>query len=172
MGISDSRLRANSGFTIIEILIVLFIAGLIFLIVFGAIPTLERNSRNNQRRQDVQAILEAVSHYELNNSGNIPGAGSNFLQYSKLSYYNQASVQYNSTPPTGIGVYVFADSASSLPVIPADNSLETIKVYNYQKCSTTNQGVPTKVGAGYNDVVALYAIETSSTTLAGQCQQL
>jgi prepilin-type N-terminal cleavage/methylation domain-containing protein len=172
MGISESRPAANPGFTIIEVLIVLLIAGMIFLIIFGAVPTLERNSRNNQRRQDIQSILEAVSHYELNNSGNLPGVASNFLQYSKLNYYNQAAVQYNSTPPAGVGVYVFADSASSPPAIPANNSLETVQVYNYQKCSATNQDIPTKVGAGYNDVVALYAIETGQTTHAGQCQQL
>ena len=47
----------KDGFTIIEVLIVLAIAGLIMLIVFLAVPALQRNSRNTQRKNDVANIL-------------------------------------------------------------------------------------------------------------------
>ncbi|MBS7346174.1 MAG: type II secretion system protein, partial [Candidatus Sacchiramonaceae bacterium] len=37
------------GFTIIEVVLVLAIAGLIFLVVFIALPALQRNQRDTQR---------------------------------------------------------------------------------------------------------------------------
>ena len=40
--------KHRSGFTIIEIMIVLAIAGLIMLIVFLAVPALQRASRNTR----------------------------------------------------------------------------------------------------------------------------
>ncbi len=56
----------NQGFTIIEVLIVLAIAGLIMLIVFLAVPALQRNSRNNARNSDgsrwVSAVTECLSN--------------------------------------------------------------------------------------------------------------
>jgi prepilin-type N-terminal cleavage/methylation domain-containing protein len=44
--------KRNEGFTIIEVMIVLAIAGLIMLVVFLAVPALQRNSRNTQRNND------------------------------------------------------------------------------------------------------------------------
>ncbi len=64
--------QSTEGFTIIEVLIVMGVFGLITVIIFLALPALQRTSRNNQRKQDVQTVLELVSRYELNNSGNVP----------------------------------------------------------------------------------------------------
>jgi len=166
--------QSTAGFTIIETLTVLAIAGLILLIVFEAIPALERSSRNNSRRQDVQAILAAVSHYELNNSGNLPGtSASNFLQYSSLSYYDN-TVQYNSTPSDGIGVYLspYGSGTSGLISHGPNTSIETVNIYNYQKCSPTTAGKSVNTAAGYSDIVALYALESSASTSSSECEQL
>ena len=157
------REPANAGFTIIEMLIVLAIAGLILMIVFLAIPSLERNSRNNQRVEDVQTILGAVSHWELNNSGNVPNTpADNFLQNytSRLTYYD---------PVTGVTSMTLSPGASP-PASPPD--IEKVYVYNYQKCDATVLSGYTSQGAGYNDVVALYAIETGSGGIAPKCQQI
>ena len=51
----------NQGFTIIEVLIVLAIAGLIMLIVFLAVPALQRNSRNNARTQSATKVAAAMT---------------------------------------------------------------------------------------------------------------
>jgi len=53
--------KREEGFTIIEVLIVLAIAGLIMLIVFLAVPALSRNSRNTQRTSDAALIGSAVT---------------------------------------------------------------------------------------------------------------
>jgi prepilin-type N-terminal cleavage/methylation domain-containing protein len=168
-------IRVSAGFTIIEVLVVLAIAGLMLLLVFEALPALQRNSRNNQRRQDVQTILAAVSHYELNDSGNFPancgnllpscttpvGASNDkFLRYvaQKLSYYTNNQVVARS------------QSARATPGPNPNSSPDTVYIFNYQKCQSTG-GSSTWQGAGYSDIVALYAIESGSSA-APQCQQL
>ena len=49
-------LTVKKGFTIIEIVLVLAIAGLIFLAVFVALPNLQRSQRDAQRRRDLTQI--------------------------------------------------------------------------------------------------------------------
>ncbi len=66
---SDRQTSNNSGFTIVEAIIVIAVAGIILLMVLLAIPALQRSGHNDRKRHDVQTILEAVSQYELNNSG-------------------------------------------------------------------------------------------------------
>lgn len=69
---SKLQKRKESGFTIIEVLIVLAIAGLIMLIVFLAVPALQRNSRNTQRKNDVSRVGTAANEYVSNNNGTLP----------------------------------------------------------------------------------------------------
>lgn len=64
----------GKGFTIIETLIVLAIAGLILMIVFLAVPALQRAARNTQRKNDVAAIGSAISNYVNNDGGSMPSA--------------------------------------------------------------------------------------------------
>lgn len=64
----------QSGFTIIEVLIVLAIAGLILLIVFLAVPALQRNSRNTQARNEAASVLGGVNEFITNNNGKLPTA--------------------------------------------------------------------------------------------------
>jgi prepilin-type N-terminal cleavage/methylation domain-containing protein len=171
--------QKTGGFTIIETLIVLAIAGLILLIVFEAIPALERSSRNNQRRQDVASILAAVSHYELNDSGNFPsecatllrpvhcsqsGGGPNpndyFMQFaqSKLTYYADGNISSN--PQTSTARFNRA----------AVTNVEMVQVWDYEKCGAG--GTATIAGAGYSDMVALYALESGGGATTPQCEQL
>ena len=62
----------KQGFTIIEVVLVLAIAGLIFLMVFIALPALQRGQRDTQRRDDMARALSQVSQYQANNNGKIP----------------------------------------------------------------------------------------------------
>lgn len=190
-------LKSASGFTIIETLIVLAIAGLILLIVFLAIPQLERSSSNNERKQEVQTILEAVSDYELDNSGDFPSScgtgglpqcnvscthpdpnpiceadpdpykpGDFFMQYvqNQLAIYQSSDI---STDPQT------SSTRTNQPALTAVSDLQKVEIFNYEKCSTTTAGAATIQGAGYNDVVALYALDSGNSTVAiPQCEQL
>ena len=62
----------TKGFTIIEVVLVLAIAGLIFLMVFIALPALQRNQRDTQRKNDLSRALTAVQNYQSNNKGSMP----------------------------------------------------------------------------------------------------
>lgn len=162
---SDSKPKTSDshGFTIVETLIVLAIASLILLIILTAIPILQRNSRNNQRRQDVQIMLQAVSRWELNNSGSVPSTAQlrTFLNsYGNLSYYDTGSITVSTPAVTPV-----------VHAIPNPNNLDGVTIRNRAKCDPSG-GSATNASAGFSDVVALYAIETGGTGISGQCQQL
>ena len=62
----------NKGFTIIEVVLVLAIAGLIFMMVFVALPALQRSQRDTQRKNDLSRLNTAVASYQSNNRGALP----------------------------------------------------------------------------------------------------
>ncbi len=64
--------KNERGFTIIEVVLVLAIAGLIFLIVFLALPQLQKSRRDTQRKKDAARILGALETYAGNNNGQYP----------------------------------------------------------------------------------------------------
>lgn len=72
------NINSKSGFTIIEVVLVLAIAGLIFLMVFVALPALQRSQRDTQRRNDMSRVDTSLVQYQTNHSNlspNLPGAG-------------------------------------------------------------------------------------------------
>ncbi|MCL2038712.1 type II secretion system GspH family protein [Candidatus Saccharibacteria bacterium] len=62
----------RKGFTIIEVVLVLAIAGLIFLMVFLALPTLQRNQRDTQRRSNLDRVQAQTTNFMTNNQGRVP----------------------------------------------------------------------------------------------------
>jgi prepilin-type N-terminal cleavage/methylation domain-containing protein len=65
-------LKEQKGFTIIEVVLVLAIAGLIFLMVFIALPALQSSQRDTARKNDVSAVASAITSYTGNNRGTFP----------------------------------------------------------------------------------------------------
>lgn len=72
--LNNIKQRKQEGFTIIEVMIVLAIAGLIMVVVFLAVPALQRSSRNNALETDANNVLTAVGDYTSNNGGTLPTA--------------------------------------------------------------------------------------------------
>jgi prepilin-type N-terminal cleavage/methylation domain-containing protein len=66
--------KPKNGFTIIEVLIVLAIAGLILVVVLIAIPQLQRNARNLQRKSHAELFFGELLNYLPSNNGKFPGA--------------------------------------------------------------------------------------------------
>lgn len=78
--------KKEKGFTIIEVVLVLAIAGLIFMMVFIALPALQRNQRDTQRKNDMDRAEVAVVNYASNNRGSLPTNWSTFTtQYLTTS---------------------------------------------------------------------------------------
>ena len=67
-----NKINTKKGFTIIEVVLVLAIAGLIFLMVFLALPALQRNQRDTQRKNDLSRVQSAINSFQANNRGRIP----------------------------------------------------------------------------------------------------
>lgn len=69
---TKNNIKSKSGFTIIEVVLVLAIAGLIFLMVFIAFPGLQRSQRDTQRRNDLANLTTRIIDYQTNNRNQIP----------------------------------------------------------------------------------------------------
>lgn len=106
-----NNLRNQKGFTIIEVVLVLAIAGLIFLMVFIALPALQRSQRDTQRRDDVARVASQINSFQTNNNGKIPTAdqfkGDFATGYLKWKADNTGEFK---DPKTGNG-YTLANSA-------------------------------------------------------------
>jgi prepilin-type N-terminal cleavage/methylation domain-containing protein len=98
--------RKEKGFTIIEVVLVLAIAGLIFLMVFIALPALQRSQRDTQRKNDLSRALTSVTSYTSNNRGALPAntdaAWQTFLtQYLTPANSTSSFVDPSGSAPTG-----------------------------------------------------------------------
>jgi prepilin-type N-terminal cleavage/methylation domain-containing protein len=71
----------QKGFTIIEVVLVLAIAALIFLMVFIALPALQRNQRDAARKDVLGKVTSAVTTYQSNNRGQQPASGTALQGY-------------------------------------------------------------------------------------------
>ena len=71
-----NKVNKQHGFTIIEVALVLAIAGLIFLVVFLALPALQNSQKDTARRQDVGRVVSALQSYMADNNNQFPGGGS------------------------------------------------------------------------------------------------
>lgn len=88
----------KKGFTIIEVVLVLAIGGLIFLMVFIALPALQRSQRNTQREDDLARLLTAVNDYQTNNSGKTPFEN-NDVNANFLKRYVDEKTEYAANKP-------------------------------------------------------------------------
>ena len=59
----------KKGFTIIEVVLVLAVAGLIFLMIFLALPALQRSQRDTERKQDIAMLVTALQNWKAANRG-------------------------------------------------------------------------------------------------------
>lgn len=159
--------RKQDGFTIIEVLIVLAIAATILLLVFLAVPALNRNSHNTKRSDDIAAIGGALSEYTNNANGVLPPDNATFkksvITNAKLNFYDPASVTYK------------PQSGATVVAPPGKTVLDKVFVANYTKCLDAPKGeiVTTNEGATSRSVVALYRVEIGgSGDGQAECKEL
>lgn len=145
----------DKGFTIIEVLIVLAIAGLILLIVFLAVPSLQRNSRNTAMKNDVQNVVGGIGEYQGANSGKMPTtilATNGTVDFTGATGTNPTSINVQgSTAVTS----VLTTPAGS--VTPASGA---IRVHIGWRCDGSKSS---------RAVAAIYSIETSGDNAVRQC---
>jgi prepilin-type N-terminal cleavage/methylation domain-containing protein len=165
----------NQGFTIIEVMIVLAIAGLILLIVFLAVPALQRNSRNTQRKNDVAGLLAAVSEFSNNNNGALPNTCSGTTpvtinstvvgltsSQARVGYYNLGCAAGPASAVSRVGVL------NAFAVVGPYSSAANDRVSLVPAAQCAAGGV-TVAGSG-RQWAAIYEIENGAGTYAPSCQ--
>ncbi len=149
--------QQEKGFTIIEVLIVLVIAGLIMLIVFLAVPALQRNSRNTQRRNDVSSYLGAVNEWTNNNSGQQ-------LVDASLTGTNGVNALAN------LGFYTAEPTTVLTSAQTTAVAVDAFQVVRDARCSTVTVG-QTVDGSGDRQIAVRFAVEGSNGGVVPQCQE-
>jgi type II secretory pathway pseudopilin PulG len=89
------------GFTIIEVVLVLAIAALIFLMIFVALPALQRGQANTARKNDANTIAAAVTSYRTNTNGSLPTTYAQLASY--IDNLSQVVLPATGNLPTGAG---------------------------------------------------------------------
>ncbi len=132
----------QKGFTIIEVVLVLAIAGLIFLMVFIALPALQRNQRDTQRKNDLSRAQTAINSYQSNNRGAVPESQTDWNRL-KTDYLQVNNDTF--TDPSGED-YTFDDLAVS-QTVPNEFAAAQNKMYYTGNATCGNDGAATAAGA-------------------------
>ncbi len=138
--------KEEKGFTIIEVLIVLAIAGLILLIVFLAVPALQRNARNTSRKNDVARVGGAATEFLSNNGGTLPGNNA-----TDIAALNNSIGKMSEYVASDLKVAPGAQSALT------NTDLSTVRISTGAKCGT---GGATVAGTS-RQMAVQYMVETS-----------
>lgn len=151
----------QSGFTIIEVMIVLAVAALIMLIVFLAVPALQRNARNTNRTADATKVAGGINECLANKNGTVSkcntdaqiwNGATNTLDTATLKQLTTVSVNSGAAP-------------ASPTAFPADNA--TAKVYFASSCTSSGDDYTT--GANANQFVVLYNNEGTGGSSIHRC---
>lgn len=142
--------KQQKGFTIIEVVLVLAIAGLIFLIVFLALPALQKSQRDTQRKNDIGRLMSAVQSFQGNNRGQLPkdmggAAAGDILDSNYLD---------NFADPSG-GDYTLAQGTDMSNDTPSNVTDGELLYYPAKDCDNNDKGSRT--------VAVLIALEGGGT---------
>ncbi|MBP6038057.1 MAG: type II secretion system protein [Candidatus Saccharimonas sp.] len=145
----------QKGFTIIEVVLVLAIAALIFLMVFIALPALQRNQRDQARKTFQSKVSSAVTTYQSNKRGAQPTTGALLAPYFDGAAATAATKSsdgvYTATTNDGYAdnQYIVVVNAKPNP-IPANSAgnanIDVVQVYTGAKCNATADGIVAGTG--------------------------
>lgn len=95
----------KKGFTIIEVVLVLAIAGLIFAMVFIALPALQRSQRDHSRENDASVVAAAITKWNSANRNSGTFSEESLRKYvDKLDQYDKNSELKVATPGASMSV--------------------------------------------------------------------
>ncbi|MEI7521893.1 MAG: prepilin-type N-terminal cleavage/methylation domain-containing protein [Candidatus Saccharibacteria bacterium] len=158
--------KRSEGFTIIEAMIVLAIAGLIMLIVFLAVPGLQRSQRNTARKNDIARVGAAVIDWYANNPGSaiatapatsglsLVNATGSLAQYNGLAYgaaVGANTLTISQTPAIG---------AAAMVTGAANANLTALALFQNGTCGAAGA---VSYDASNTKVAIQYLLETNGT---------
>jgi prepilin-type N-terminal cleavage/methylation domain-containing protein len=149
--------QKEKGFTIIEVVLVLAIAALIMLMVFLALPALQRGQRDNARKNDVSIVGSAATTYKSNNNGKLPVTATEVTAFKN---YIGDLAQYDKNSE----VTVSSGAAGAL-ASPAGNNQMAVKTA--AQCGTGGAVI-----AGTQRQAAIQFMLETNGTYQPQCQNV
>jgi prepilin-type N-terminal cleavage/methylation domain-containing protein len=159
MRLPAKPVKKSEGFTIIEVLIVLAIAGLIMVVVFMAVPALNRSGRNNALDGSVHNILTGIGNYVNNNNGNMPPVTGIEITDNGASVTIEGGGSTNSEKVSIDSSIVSLEATKTGAAITREDPVGTAQVIlgSRARCNATASGIEgTATGRSY---VVLYVAE-------------
>lgn len=157
--ITNVKRRMASGFTIIEVMIVLAIAGLIMLIVFLAVPALQRNAHNTSIKNDVSGILASINEFENNNNGLVPTSAS--VSGGTLTIGSSCGTTGANCATAHVG-YVTTVNSPTATISTTAPAIGTVNLFSSATCSGN-----TPVAGSARSIVAYYQLEGGAVQCTG-----
>jgi prepilin-type N-terminal cleavage/methylation domain-containing protein len=154
--------QKERGFTIIEVLIVLAIAGVIMLIIFLAVPALQRNSRNTQRRSDASHYAGLINEWMANHAGQT-ATSENVAGGATGPDLANETFSLIAKPAAGTALPASANPWTA----PGSPALDTFYPYSNATCQST--GVAPTYSSSARSIVIVYYVEPGTTL---QCTQV
>ena len=142
----------QKGFTIIEVVLVLAIAALIFLMVFIALPALQRSQRDTQRKSDVSRLQTAIQNAQSSNRNQLPALDDDFI----TSYMKVGGETFNDPDGTPYFFAANVDNGFTPTTFTPGKLIYTLKA----KC----EGEKAVTGQGSAKVAVQYKLEGGGTT--------
>ncbi len=165
----------QQGFTIIEVMIVLAIAALIMLLVFLAVPALQRSAANTATREDASRLATGVSSFVSNSNGTMPCTGTQGATNDAQTIIQDAG-KLSQLTLTG-------SCLSTVPVNPPTGSFEvfttngalggsswnpnSVAVIEGEKCSGSTAVTSTQP----RQIALLYPVENGGGNTSSSCIQ-
>lgn len=151
--------RRRSGFTLVEVLIVVVILGILAATVLPQFTTATDDARETSIRQNLQTLRSVIETYKIQHNGNIPAKGSTDadLFVDQLLKSTDLSGTVGDIGSKPFGPYV----VGQFPANPY-NGLRTVKVVN----SATLGAADDSTGWLYSSVTGQIKANTKTLTAA------
>lgn len=75
-------LKGSSGFTMIELLVVISIIGLLSSVVLASVATTREKARDSRRLAEMNSMIKAIELYASSNNGLYPSLGTDDVAYN------------------------------------------------------------------------------------------
>lgn len=163
------RKTSNRGFTLIELLVVIGIIAILAAIVIVAVnPSRQfRQARNAQRWSDVNALLNALHQYAVDNNGNLPsGLGTDITNVKIIGTGNSTACSAITDKSCAgydtiagcldLDAVLVGSTQKYLTQIPTDPTAGTAVKTNYYAYITSGRRV--EVGACYAEEDATISV--------------
>jgi type IV pilus assembly protein PilA len=127
----DSLPSSQSGFTLIEILLVIAMLAILAAVVIIAINPAKQfgEAQNAQRRSDVSSILDAIHQYKLDNAGALPADG---IQTASSCDTALDDICKSGASCTGVNIEALIEDEIYLRDIPNDPTTSNDEITGYK----------------------------------------